>query len=86
MRFACPCCRLLTLSEQPPGTFAICAVCCWEDDPVQFENVSLRGGANRVSLCEARQNFQRIGASSEECLGFVRPADESEMPVDDSGL
>ena len=86
MKFACPCCRLLTLSEQPPGTFAICPVCYWEDDPVQFEDLNFKGGANRVSLCQAKENFRRIGASSRKCLGLVRPAYESELPAGDKGL
>ena len=38
MRYACPCCGFLTLDEAPPGTFAICPVCFWEDDDVQFRH------------------------------------------------
>jgi rubredoxin len=44
-RYACSCCGYLTLDEQPPGTFDICPVCWWEDDPVQFDDpdYQLRG-------------------------------------------
>ena len=38
-------------------------ICHWDDDNLQFEKPNLRGGANRVSLNEARRNFRRHGAS-----------------------
>ena len=56
--FACPCCRFFTLDEQPPGTYAICEVCGWEDDPVQFTDPDYRGGANEPSLNEQRAVFE----------------------------
>jgi hypothetical protein len=56
--FPCPCCRFFTLDEQPPGTYEICAICGWEDDPVQFEDPDYRGGANRPSLNEWRHTFE----------------------------
>src|SRR5436305_8121773 len=62
--YACPCCGFLTLEEPPPGTYEICPVCYWEDDPVQFDDPSYTGGANRVSLAQARQNFLDLGAAS----------------------
>jgi hypothetical protein len=58
-RYPCPCCDDLTLQEPPPGTFAICRVCGWEDDRVQFRDPDYRGGANRVSLREARETFRQ---------------------------
>lgn len=54
MLFACPCCGNLTLDEQPPGTYVICEACDWEDDPVQFANPDLEGGANARSLNQQR--------------------------------
>jgi hypothetical protein len=60
-RFACPCCGFLTLMEQPPGTFEVCPVCYWEDDPVQYADPVYRGGANQVNLSEARKNFAVFG-------------------------
>ena len=48
--FRCPCCGCLTLDEEPPGTFEICPVCWWEDDNVQFDDPSYRGGANTRQL------------------------------------
>jgi hypothetical protein len=62
-KFACPCCECLTLDEKPPGTFDICPVCGWEDDDAQFRDPDYEGGANRVSLAQARHLFLAIGAS-----------------------
>ena len=75
--FPCPCCGYPTLSEEPPGTFDICPICFWEDDRVQFRDPSYRGGANTVSLNEARANFEAIGVSDPNSRDLVRsPTDE----------
>ena len=69
----CACCGYAALVE-PAGTgsFDICPICFWEDDPVQFNNLDLRGGANRCSLRQARLNFEKLGASEPEMLKHVR--------------
>ena len=53
-----PCCGFVTLDERPPGTYEICRVCGWEDDPVQFADPDYRGGANTDSLREHRAGFE----------------------------
>ena len=78
-RFACPCCGYYTLDEEPPGTFAICPVCVWEDDSVQFQDHDYVSGANKVSLTQAQQNFQKFGASEERLLAIARPPQPDEM-------
>jgi hypothetical protein len=70
--FPCPCCGYLTMGEEPPGTFEICPVCFWEDDNVQFEDPNYAGGANSVSLNQARENFKLFGAVSKEFVSQVR--------------
>jgi hypothetical protein len=70
----------LTLEEEPPGTYAICAVCFWEDDPVQFRDPTYLGGANNVNLHEARANFARFGVSELEFREYVRPPTPEERP------
>jgi len=80
MPFACPCCGYLTISDRPPGTFEICPVCGWEDDSAQFTNLSLRGGANGVSLAEARQNFLSFGASTRDACKWNRSPRDDEKP------
>jgi hypothetical protein len=77
-RFPCPCCGRRTLAEPPPGTFLICAVCFWEDDNVQYQDPAYAGGANRVSLNEARENYGRFGACEPGMKAFVRAAVQGE--------
>ncbi len=59
-RYPCPCCGYWTILDRgngPPGTYDICPVCGWEDDPVQFDDPDYTGGANDLSLNEVRQAF-----------------------------
>ena len=51
----CPCCGVGFVSEG--HEFDICEECGWEDDDYQFNHPDYRGGANRISLNEARQNY-----------------------------
>lgn len=75
-RYRCPCCGYYTL-KAPPGSYDICPVCFWEDDSCQNENPLYDGGANRISLREARVNYQEFGASEIESIPFCRkPTDE----------
>jgi hypothetical protein len=60
-RVECPCCHSMSLTKA--GGWQICDVCNWEDDPVQEKHSDLAGGANKVSLNEARLNFARTGVS-----------------------
>ena len=69
-RFPCPCCGYLTFDE-PPGSYAICPICFWEDDLVQLR-FPTRGGAN-VPLLDAQRHFQRFGACEERLRPYVRP-------------
>ena len=80
IRWACPCCGNRTLSEEPPGSYDICPVCWWEDDAVQFDDPDYAGGANVVSLNEARTNFREFGASERRFIRHVRPAKPEERP------
>lgn len=80
MKYPCPCCSYLTLSEEPPGTFEICPVCYWEDDDVQVNNPDLPGGANEVSLNKARENYLECKASTPDFVTNVRPPLPEEIP------
>jgi len=75
----CVCCGNYTLESEPPGTFDICPVCFWEDDNVQFDNPDYTGGANGISLNEARENYAKIGAISEEYIKNVRDPQNDEI-------
>lgn len=64
--YPCPCCRRQTMFESTPGSYQICTGCGWQDDPWQFANPTLEGGANRVSLQQARENWLTLGVIDEE--------------------
>ena len=65
IKYACVCCGELTMEEQPPGTYQICPVCGWEDDKVQFKHPDLEGGANELSLNQARERFRQLKESDD---------------------
>lgn len=79
-RYPCPCCGFLTLDEAPTGTYKICEVCFWEDDGVQFRNPDYEGGANNVSLKQARENFRQRAVSEPRFKANVRPPLAEEQP------
>jgi hypothetical protein len=70
----------MTLGQKPPGTYAICPVCWWEDDEVQARDPDYGGGANRVSLRQARENFRHFGAADSEFTSKVRKPTDEEIP------
>ena len=77
----CPCCGYLTLdARDPPGTYDICKVCFWEDDPVQLRDPTYEGGANVVSLNQARENYRRYGVSERAYADAVRAPRPDEVP------
>jgi len=71
IKYRCPCCGYRTLDDAP-GCFDICPVCYWEDDNIQRDDPDYKGGANDISLNEARENYKKIGAISEEYCDSVR--------------
>lgn len=84
MKYKCKCCGYYTLTEEPvnpdiaPGTFEICPVCYWEDDSLQYLHPDMRGGANDVSLNEAKKNFLEFGAIEKRYVQYTRKATEEE--------
>ncbi|MBR4674700.1 MAG: hypothetical protein IKP00_09560 [Victivallales bacterium] len=52
----CPCCGKLTI--EVIGDYEICEVCGWEDDPVQRKDKDFAGGANELSLNQARREWK----------------------------
>ena len=78
-KYTCPCCGYQTLDEESPGTYEICPLCFWEDDPVQFESPTFEGGANIVSLKQAQQNFIEFGACQKEHIKNTRRVTASDI-------
>ena len=54
IKWPCPVCGYDSLGE-PPGSFGICSVCGWEDDPVQIKHPRMQGGANGGSIFDYQQ-------------------------------
>jgi len=79
-RYPCPCCGYYTLDEKPPGTDTICHVCWWHDDYVQFEDLAYEGGANELSLQQARENFRKIRVSDPSLKQHTREPLPEELP------
>ena len=53
----CPVCGKHYFDEA--GSYEICPACGWEDDPVQRRDPDYIGGANEMSLNEARAAFRK---------------------------
>lgn len=56
-RFLCPVCEKRTLLTQ--GRYDICSECGWEDDDSQWLDPNLEGGANEMSLIQAREEYRK---------------------------
>lgn len=51
----CPCCGARVHARL--GEYEICEVCGWEDDPVQSADPDYAGGANELSLNQAKAEW-----------------------------
>lgn len=60
LRFPCPCCGERSLDA--PNVHGICPVCDWQDDPAQSQAPDLEGGANTLSLNQARARWAEKNA------------------------
>jgi len=74
MAFACLCCGYKTIPKQPPGTYEICPICCWEDSFTDNESEH----SNDVSLWQAQKNFDEFGACEKKWLDIARPVAEAD--------
>ncbi len=72
MKYRCPCCDCKTLVYDEPLYHEICPVCYWENDPIQNNDKDYSGGANGISLIEAKKNYETIGAVSSSMIKYVR--------------
>ncbi len=75
----CPCCGYLTLSEARPGSYEVCPVCHWTDDPAQFADSRCVSEANTLCLETARENFEQLGAATPEAVEKTREPTPSEQ-------
>jgi len=73
-KFPCPCCLSLVYLSPAAGDYSICPICTWEDDPVQAEDHGYAGGANRISLNQARSDFVARQSANIEQARRLPPA------------
>lgn len=73
----CKCCGCLTIEER----YDICPVCRWENDPYQEEHPDFGGGANSVSLIQAKENYLRFGVCDERLSEFAREPRPEEISM-----
>ena len=71
---ACPVCGKYYYRER--NAYEICPVCGWEDDPLQRRDESFAGGANELSLTEAKEMWNRKMKDS-SCHSEERSDEES---------
>jgi hypothetical protein len=75
--YTCPCCGYLVFDEAP-GSYEICPICFWEDDPVQIMDPWLPGGANKPNLVDAQESYARTGAMDPRFMKDVRSVQPSD--------
>ena len=56
--FKCPVCGQYVF-KSGPGSYEICPICGWEDDKAQYEDPTLAGGANHLSLKEYKKHYEK---------------------------
>lgn len=56
--FKCPVCGQYVF-KSGPGSYEICSICGWEDDKAQYEDPTLAGGANHLSLKEYKKQYEK---------------------------
>ena len=64
----CPCCDYFTLVER--GQYDVCRVCFWEDSGLS--DLDRFSSPNRMTLRQARLNFERFFACDERAARFLR--------------
>ena len=79
-RYPCPCCACLTLDESSYRHIQHLRGVLLEDDRVPFHDLDYQGGANQVSLNQARRNFREHGVSETRFTAYVRPPLPEERP------
>ncbi len=56
-KYPCPVCGSEVIEEE--GNFEVCPVCNWEDDNLQRDEPDYTGGANEMSLNQAKEAYRK---------------------------
>ena len=70
MKYVCKCCGCAALDSD--DEYDICPVCFWEKDRTQESDPEYKGGANAVSLNEARKNYAEFSVGDKRFTKMVR--------------
>ena len=65
----CPVCGKYLFAET--GDYDICPVCNWENDPIQSDTPDFSGGANVMSLNEARKAYRKTSRRNAEVFLYL---------------
>ena len=87
IEWPCPVCGYDSFGE-PPGSYGICSVCGWEDDPVQIRHPRMRGGANGGSIFDYQLQHEEWSTDCEEARDpewRLLRADEAPLPSGEDG-
>ena len=76
MKYVCKCCGCAALDSA--DEYDICPVCFWKKDRTQESDPEYKGGANSVSLNEARKNYAEFGACEKRFAEKVRKPEVTE--------
>ena len=68
-KLQCPCCGYYTIDSEDEIVVEICEVCLWQYDAVAHKYPNRVIGANKISLCEAKNNYKLFGVSNKEYIG-----------------
>lgn len=68
-KLQCPCCGYYTIDSEDKIVVEMCEVCLWQYDVVAHKYPNRVIGANKISLCEAKNNYRLFGVSKKEHIG-----------------
>ncbi len=78
-KYKCPCCGYFTFEEKSGRTYEICPVCFWEDDLRDYDDTEKYSESNRLTIGEARDNYEKFGACREADIPYVRAPERDEI-------
>lgn len=78
----CPCCGYYTqlVEHEDEPLFEICEVCFWQYDRTAHDRPCVAGGANNISLKDARKNYKQFGVCTPGYERHSREPLEEELP------
>lgn len=79
-RFKCPCCGNYPFEDEEDAFQGICEICFYQNDEICVENPNKILGPNKLSLHQAKLNYQKLGVSEKQFANCVRKPYDYELP------